>query len=289
MKNPTPKQHKFTKIIIALLVVFTALSFVAIKSVSDENLHVYFLDVGQGDSIYVRYKNIDVIVDGGQDNSALYEIGNYRPFYDQKIEYVIISHTHDDHIVGLLEVLRRYEIGTIYMTDALADTDAYAQLQKIITEKNIATKIISSKQCENIDKYYDICFLYPTSSYKDIKIDNLNNTSIVAQLKFGAFKVILPGDLETYKQTIVAEENGLTLKSDILKAAHHGSSNGLNDQFMKLVSPELIIFSVGVDNKFGHPSQKYLDYVNNTGVKYLRTDEKGTIEIVSNGINFWIK
>lgn len=287
MKNPEPKQHKFTKIIIALLVVFIALSFIAIKNVSDENLHVYFLDVGQGDSIYARYMNTDIIIDGGPDNSLMYELGKYHPFYDQKIEYIVISHPHDDHIVGLLEIIKRYDIGTIYMTDAPADTDAYMQLQKIIKEKNIQTKIISSRACEDLAQNYSICFLYPTSSYANTKIDNLNNTSIVASLKYGAFKLILPGDLETYKQTIVAEENGLTLKSDILKAAHHGSSNGLNDNFMNLVSPELVIFSVGADNKFGHPSQESIDYMNNAGTKFLRTDEKGTIEVISDGANFW--
>lgn len=281
--------NKITKIIIVLLIVFAGLSFVAVKSISDENIHIYFLDVGQGDSVYVRYKNIDLLVDGGPDNSALYEIGNYRPFYDDKIEYVVLTHPHADHLVGLIDIIDRYNIGIIYMTDATEDTKAYKELLSIINTKKIPVKIVDKKFCQYLEQYYDLCFMYPTISYKDASIQNLNNTSIVNHITFGAIKIMLTGDIETGKQEIVAQENGLSLDSDIMKASHHGSSNGLNNNFIRLTSPELVIFSVGEDNKFGHPSQEYIDYLEKNNIKHYRTDQSGTVEIVSNGINFWTK
>lgn len=276
-----------SKIVMFILIVLISLSFIAIKDISDENMRIYFLDVGQGDSIYVRYKHIDLLVDGGPDNQALYELGKYRPFYDQKIEYIILTHPHADHIKGLLEIVNRNDVGTIFMTDAVSESAVYNSFIQIINDRDINIHIIKERNCQNIDLLYDICFIWPTSSYADQKISNLNDTSIMAKLMFGNFSLMLTGDIENTKQSVIALQEKNFLKSDILKAAHHGADNGIENSFMSYVNPELVIISVGENNKYKHPGKKHIEYLEQNDISYLRTDKHGTIEIITNGINFW--
>lgn len=281
----------FTVIVLALGAWF----FSDLKA--DENLHIYFLDVGQGDSIYARrMNNFDLLIDGGPGSKILSELGKIMPFYDHKIDYIILTHPHADHLSGLIEVLRRYEVGQIVATDAVHTTAEYQQWLELIRQKNIPYKLARAGEEINLDSEVKLKILWPTESYTNKNVDNLNNTSVVAKLVYNKFSVLLPGDAEeeVQKELLKAENcqpkaGNCELKADILKVAHHGSSNGSNINFLKAVDPFVAIISVGKDNKFGHPAPDTLKKLDSVGVQTYRTDQNGTIEITSDGQTYHIK
>jgi len=278
--------QKILFIIVALTIIIFGLFFYT----KDKYLHVYFMDVGQGDSIYVRYMNKqDILIDGGPNEKVLFELGRAMPFWDHKIELVILTHPHSDHIAGLIEVIKKYDIEKIIMTDATHTSNEYLEFLKVIKEKNIPVQIISDIQSISIDNNLSLNMIWPKESFKDKKIDNLNNTSIVALLKYDQFNVLLTGDIETEVQEKIIKENKDKISNiNILKVAHHGSEKNLQS-FIKIANPDIGVISVGKNNQFHHPSDATIKNLDKYNVKVLRTDENGTIEIISNGKYFWTK
>ena len=279
------------KIITFVLVIIT--SFLLIKftaSEIDDNFHLYFLDVGQGDALYARDKSgNDILIDGGPDLSVLTGIGNAMLYNDRVIDYLVLTHPHADHLFGLVEVVKRYEVKNIILTDAIATTQEYQEFLNIIKDKNIHTILANNGEIYKISDNFNFQIIYPDESFKDTNIKNLNNTSIVGKIIFGSVSIQATGDAEKDLQGKIANKYCDQLSSNIIKIAHHGSKNGINTNFFNCVNPEMAIISVGVDNKFGHPHQETLDFLNKNNVKTIRTDEQGTIEIISDGVNFWQK
>ncbi len=279
------------KIITFVLVIIT--SFLLIKfttSEIDDNFHLYFLDVGQGDALYARDKSgNDILIDGGPDLSVLTGIGNAMLYNDRVIDYLVLTHPHADHLFGLVEVVKRYEVKNIILTDAIATTQEYQEFLNIIKDKNIHTILANNGEIYKIGDNFNFQIIYPDESFKDTNIKNLNNTSIVGKIIFGSVSIQATGDAEKDLQGKIANKYCDQLSSNIIKIAHHGSKNGINTNFFNCVNPEMAIISVGVDNKFGHPHQETLDFLNKNNVKTIRTDEQGTIEIISDGVNFWQK
>jgi len=185
-------QLKFIKYFSFVAIITLALLIFTICQSKDDYFHFYMLDVGQGDSIYARDKyGNDIIIDGGPNQKVLANIGELMPFYDKKIELVIISHPHADHITGIIEVLKRYDIDKILLTDAVATTNEYEEMLEIIKSKNIPTVIAKSKNIITLSDVLNIEILWPTESYQDKEIENLNNTSIVAKLNYDKVSFLL--------------------------------------------------------------------------------------------------
>lgn len=264
---------------------------------TDENLHIYFLDVGQGDSIYARrMNNFDLLIDGGPDSKVLSELGKVMPFYDHKIDYIILTHPHADHLSGLIEVLKRYEVGQIVATDAVHTTAEYQQWLELIRQKNIPYKLARAGEEINLDNETKLKIFWPNESYSDKNVDNLNNTSVIAKLIYNKFSILIPGDAETeVQQSLLKVENcqpkaeSCKLKADVLKVPHHGSSNASDLNFLKAVDPFVAIISAGKNNQFGHPAPDTLKKLDSVGVQIYRTDQNGTMEITSNGQTYHIK
>lgn len=279
------------KILQIFLLVFFVLVIVIllIIQVPDKNLHIYFLSVGQGDSIYVRtMNNRDILIDGGSDNKVLSELGSVMPFWDHKIDYVILTHPHADHLTGLISVLKRYQIGEIISNDAITTTSEYLEWLKLIKEKNISLHIIKSTESIDVDRKTKLDFFWPLESYKDKKVENLNNTSIVFKLVYDKFSSLFTGDLEMDAQQQLSTNN-LQLTTNIWKVSHHGSKNGINDNFLKIINPDIAVIEVGEKNKYGHPASSTLYKLTSIGAKIFRTDQNGRIEITTDGQRFWTK
>jgi len=286
LKNNINKTFGLLFVAVAFLLVFI------IGQIPDDKLHVYFLDVGQGDSIYVRTMyNYDILIDGGPDNKVLSELGEVMPFWDRKIDLVILSHPHADHITGLIDVASRYQIGEIIATDAITTSAEYLEWLKLIKDKGIHLTLVNSINEKKIDSKTELFFLWPKYNYKDAKVDNLNNTSIVFELKQEKFSVLFTGDIEKETQQELSHgevANRLTSGINVLKVPHHGSANFLED-FLKNVSPNLAVISVGERNKFGHPAESTLKTHKANNIEIFRTDKNGRVEIISNGQTFWTK
>lgn len=268
-----------------------------IEQRNEAKLKIYFLDVGQGDAALIRTPaGDDILIDGGPDKTILEKLGEYLPFYDQKIELMILTHPHSDHVTGLVEALKKYQVDRILMTGALHSTPDYLMFLNLIKEKNILVEIIDVKREINLGglktqnssatalgkKEMFIQILYPDKSFFGVRAENLNNTSIVGRIVYASTSVLLMGDFEEEENLLTQPPAG-GLKADILKVGHHGSNDANSQEFLAAVSPTYAVISAGLNNQFGHPHYRTLKNLERLGVEILRTDDDGDVIFESDG------
>ncbi len=252
-------------------------------------LDVSFLDVGQGDAIYIRTsENQDILIDGGPDNRVLEELGAVMPFWDREIDLVVLSHPHADHVAGLVEVLKRYTVKNIYITGILHTAPDYLAFLEEIKNKKISVMTVDSLSTVDFGNDTKLEFIYPDKSFYGDNIENLNNSSIVARLIYKNRKFLFAGDAESLVERELLNKSR-EIESDVLKVSHHGSTTSSSEEFIKKVNPQLAIIEVGKDNKFNHPSLRTLSRFTRLNIPVLRTDLLGRITIVSDGENIWQK
>ncbi len=265
------------------MVVFGLLNIVLWPMVfkgNDKNLTAYFFDVGQGDVSYFRTADSqDILIDGGPGSKVLSKLGEAMPYYDKKIELIILSHAHADHIDGLVDVLKRYDVDKILYYATETDYAGYQELKKIVKEKNIASKNVKAGD-EVLLGQTTIKILSPINY---VEGTDLNDSSIVLRLIYGQNSIMMTGDagLKTEKEIL---NNNVDIKSDILKVGHHGSKYSSSTDFLEKIAPSYGIIMVGLKNSYHHPHQTTLDNLNNLGIKIFRTDLDQDIKCLGDGI-----
>ena len=280
-------KNKLFKIFAILFVmVILAWVFVFVEE-QQEFLEIDFYDVGQGDAIFIETLNgKQVLIDGGPDLTILEKLGRELPFWDRYIDLVILTHPEHDHISGLIEVIKRYKIGGILTTGVVRETAEYKEWRKVIKEEGIPIYIAQSDGIINLDNNINLFILHPFESLAGQKTKRVNNASIVAQLVYKDFELLLTGDIEKKIEKALVG-SGINLQSDILKVPHHGSKTSSTKSFIGAVSPIVAVIQAGKDNSYGHPHQAVLDILNN--VATFCTAQHGDIEILTNGVSFQIK
>jgi competence protein ComEC len=252
-------------------------------------LKVNFLDVGQGDAIYIRTpQEQDILIDGGPDDKVLESLGQVMPFWDREIDVVILSHPHADHVAGLVQILKRYTVKKIYLTGVLHTAPDYLAFLEEIKKQKIPTENIKELMTLDFGNEVELNFIYPDRSLFNEKIDNLNNSSIVARLRYKNKSFLFTGDAESpvEKELLTKKRE---LNADVLKIGHHGSTTSSSEDFLKAVNPKFAVIGVGRNNSFGHPSLKTLSRLERFNIPFFRTDLLGTITFLSDGENVWQK
>lgn len=251
-----------------------------------KNLEVAFCDVGQGDAEFIQSPSgFQMLIDGGPSDRVLECLARETPFWDRSIDLVVLSHPHADHLTGLISVLKRYNVGQILETDAVNDSPEFSEWQKLIQEKKIPLEVVYQVSGIDLGAGAKADILYPKESFKDKKIDNLNNTSIVFKLNYRDVSFLFPGDLEEKEQKkLISITPSLLHSVTFLKVPHHGSKNALDLKFLELVHPKVAFIEVGKNN-YGHPSQETINKLENIGAEIKRTDKDGTTvaEVDRNG------
>ncbi|MBU2633549.1 MBL fold metallo-hydrolase [Patescibacteria group bacterium] len=279
-------KENFRYLVVGFLFACVVFVWYAVFCESRSGLAVYFLDVGQGDSIFIQAENGNqILIDGGQNKSVLNQLSKVMPFYDRVIDVVIETHPDGDHIGGLVEVLNRYDVGLVMESGVKSDSAIYKELKNIIGRKNI-TEILGKKGMRmNVGEGLFLDILFPVSDASEMES---NSASIVARLVYENTSFLLTGDSPQAIEKYLASVYKDNLDVDVLKVGHHGSKTSSSEIFIGYTSPEYAIVSVGADNRYGHPSQEVLDILKKLEVKVLRTDEMGTIKIKSDGENLSI-
>jgi len=259
--------------IFALIIVISISAFYLRTNVSKNIPEINFLDVGQGDSILLKLpNNKHALIDGGPDNLVIRRLGESLPFYQRKIDYIIVSHFHDDHIIGLIEVLRRYQVGAIiYIKDFKESSISKALFDKA-REKQI--ELIGLENEMEIKYSLDCVVGILNPLIFGVKIDD--NNSLITRLSCQKLSALFTGDNSLAVETALLNTD-MDLRASILKASHHGSKSANLETFLRRVDPEYFVISVGVDNRFGHPFLGVLELVKKLNIKIKRTDLDKTI------------
>lgn len=251
-------------------------------------LKVTFLDVGQGDSIFIESPSgVQVLIDGGASNGVLRQLSKVMPFYDRSVDMVVATHPDTDHVGGLISVLKRYEVGRIVRPGVAHDAPAVESLLlAIASEKNGGAVETLARRGQVYDLgqgeagRVELHILFPD---RDISNVESNLASVVARLTYGEASVMLTGDSPIAIEKYLVSLDGESLSSDILKLGHHGSKTSTDVSFLGFIDPQWAIVSAGKDNRYGHPHNSVMEMIERFGVASFSTAEQGSIVFESNG------
>lgn len=276
--------HKW---IVSPLLVLTAFTLVFAFSMPDGKLHVYFLDVGQGDAILVSKGSRQILVDGGPSPQAITTaLGKEMPFWDRSIDMVVLTHPDADHITGLIEVLHRYEVKQVLNPEIEVYSGLYAEFLELIKIKDIPTVLTEAGQRINLseDVYLDVLNPFPGVQYSD-----MDNKSVALRLESGLISFLLTGDIMKEAEYNLLLRRAVK-ESTVLKLAHHGSASSTTDEFLTVVNPQIAVISAGKDNRYGHPDKEVLARLEMKGdISIFNTGIHGTIEFIYDGNNVRVK
>ena len=263
------------------------LLWVASASLPDGKLHVTFIDVGQGDAIFIQTpEGQQVVVDGGPDPRRLLEaLGERMPFWDRSLDLVILSHAHDDHLAGLLEVVRRYRVATILDNPYPYESSVREEWQSVVEAEGATELWAEAGQVVKLGDEVTLEVLNPPMPLIGGTPSDVDNNSTVIRLRHGDASFLLTGDLY-WEGEVSLVDRGVDLQSTVLKVAHHGSKNSSAQEFLNTVRPQLAVVSVDEENPYGHPADEVMDKlaaITGGSGKVLTTEERGDITLISDG------
>lgn len=288
------KLNIIVKLLILIVVLLTTLSAcsadfflenysdnTAVSSEGNSDVSVHFLDIGQGDSIFVELPNGEcMLIDAGVANKGEFIESYISESGYNKIDYLVATHPHADHIGSMAYIVSNMDIGQVYMPNVSTTTKTYEKLLEAIQQKGL--KIKSAKAGMNIVEESDLSvdILAPVK----IDEDELNNCSIIIKITYGYDSYLFIGDAEKEELDTVSSD----MSADVLKVGHHGSRTSTTEKFLEQVNPKYAVISCGADNDYGHPHKETIDLLEMLDVKYYRTDIEGTITITSDGSRNYI-
>ncbi len=277
MYESSPISYRWIAIVSIVCLFVTAIHVVRRYS-STTSGRVVFCDVGQGDGAYIRTPSgIDIVIDAGPDNRILSCLGRNMPLFDKTIEYAFLSHPHLDHYGGFLGVSQNYRIERFYFSSGYVDASAYKRLKSQLITHGVNIYSILAPQRIELDSTTYLDFMWPSSEFSS---NDMNEHSQVFMLNFYQYRFLFTGDVSPFVLFVLGQKYLSSLQNiDVLKVPHHGSHNGLTYDFLKLADPSLSVISVGIQNRFNHPSKSTVDLFKALSKKFYMTRDRGDITI----------
>lgn len=277
-----------TKRVCLFILIILLVPFRCDKAAGMPLLKVSFLDVGQGDAIYVEAPNgAQMVIDGGPEGALADPLSRVMPFGDKSINVLLVTNPDTDHYAGFLGVLKSgYRIGAVIEPGTVSATPTHREFQKLITEAGTPEIMARRGMTIDLDAELGIRFtiLFPD---RDVSSWTTNDGSIQGILSYGATRIYFAGDGTKRAEGLILSRNRAgELKSSILKVGHHGSTTSTSEELLAAVAPTYAVISAGKGNRYGLPKQATLDALAKRIVKILRTDELGTVTFVSDGAVF---
>ncbi|MDO8569936.1 MAG: ComEC/Rec2 family competence protein [bacterium] len=278
------------EVVVGVLILSNIFVWVAVYQRRPSNiLTVYFLDIGQGDAIFIDSpRHGRVLIDGGANRKVLSELGKILPFADKRIDVIVGTHPDKDHIGGLPEIVSRYDVGLFLEPGVESENTIDDELEKRIEKNNIPKLLAKRGMVINFGDGVKLQILFPLPG-QDVSNWETNSASIVARLVYGDKSFLLTGDSPIRIENVLLNLDQSLLDSDVLKAGHHGSRTSTSLAYVKAVSPEYAVISVGKDNTYGHPHKEVLAILEKVGAKIVSTVESGTIHFETNGKTLKLK
>lgn len=271
--------------IIAILIAINIFVWQTVFASQTHTLRVSILDIGQGDSILVQGPTgIQMLVDGGPDHSVLRQLPREMGLLDRSLDLMVETHPDKDHIAGLAYVLDQYKVSYFMSPGIPNTTQAFVAVQDAVAHE-AGIKTFTARRGMRIHlgggAYADV--LYPD---RDVSTLETNEGSISMHVVYGKTSFMLTGDLPSDKEQYLVglDSTDGELKSDVLKAGHHGSKNSSSDTWLAAVHPSIVAISAGKGNTYGHPNPDALARITNEGAKIVSTIDSGTLDFVSDGV-----
>lgn len=241
---------------------------------------IHYIDVGQGDSTLIQVNNKNLLIDSGPSNSKNDLLAYLESRQIDKIDYLIATHPHEDHIGNMSSIINNYEVKSFYAPKIITNTSCFEKMTEALVSKNLKINVITPENKSiNLGKNTNVSILAPnTTNYSD----NLNNYSAILKIQYKNTSFLFTGDTEEASENEVLSKN-YNIKSDVLKVAHHGSSTSTSSNFYKSVNPSIAIISVAKDNQYNHPNEKIIKMIKDSNTLLFRTDLDGTIILSSDG------
>lgn len=254
-----------------------------------DRLTISFLDIGQGDSIFIQAPNgKQILIDGGRDQTVLAQLRAVMPRGDRSIDYVIGTHPDADHIGGLPSVFENYEIGGFMTPDIESDNDIDTELLTAAADEGIPVARPRQGMRIMLDPERNIMLDILAPDHGGVGIPETNEASIVARLSYGTVSFMLTGDAPmSVEQYLVRAYGAEKLSSDILKLGHHGSKTSSSSLFLRATAPQFAVVSAGRDNTYGHLNPGPVALAESLGAKVLSTIDEGTITFETDGVTLW--
>lgn len=251
----------------------------------DSYLLIRFLDVGQGDAVLVvdNQAGLSMLVDGGPYSKVIEELDQVLPFWQRRIELVMATHLDDDHISGLVEVMRRYEVVAYLGNGETKKTPSADALTQILGQRGVAQRQLKKGDTMRFSSGLSLKWWWPTLD--DEQRRDSNDSSQVVLLQYGWFSCLLTGDISHDLLQSMIDEQSLSAIT-VLKLPHHGSRTGLRPEILAAARPQIGVVSAGGDNRYGHPHPEVLQMLADYDVEVLRTDQGGAIELRVRGDGF---
>ena len=283
------KKKKIISSIIGIIVVLLA-GYFGIdltqdsKVPKDSKLMISYMDVGQGDAAYIKVNGNDILIDAGPRSNSKELLEQLKAKNIDDFELVIATHPHEDHIGGMVDVFKEYEVKAFYSPKITHTTKTYENLVKAVKDEGLKTKELKGGMVIDLGEGAKFEVFTPQKS----EYEELNDYSPIMKLSFGDTSYLFTGDAEKLAEEEALAKYKTSLDSDVIKFGHHGSSSSSSNAFIEAVSPKYGIISCATDNKYGHPHRETLDIIKKYNIKTFRTDTDGEIILTSDGksINF---
>lgn len=255
----------------------------------DDEAAVYFIDVGQGDCELIRTKNCNILIDCGEEEKADEVIGFIRYSGVERLDYVIATHPHSDHIGGMYRILESFDVGTVILPkiprSAEPETLFYSKMLNTIKNRGINREYSAAGKIYTLGENASLEIISPIYD----EYEELNNFSIVARLTHGANTFLFTGDAESLAELDILD-NGIDVSADVLKVAHHGSAGANSKAYLEKVRPKIAVIGVGSDNSYGHPHKDVLKRLAQVGCDEIYTTAAdGNIVIISDGASLRVR
>lgn len=283
------KKKKIISSIIGIIVVLLA-GYFGIdltqdsKVPKDSKLMISYMDVGQGDAAYIKVNGNDILIDAGPRSNSKELLEQLKAKNIDDFELVIATHPHEDHIGGMVDVFKEYEVKAFYSPKITHTTKTYENLVKAVKDEGLKTKELKGGMVIDLGEGAKFEVFTPQKS----EYEELNDYSPIMKLSFGDTSYLFTGDAEKLAEEEALAKYKTSLDSDVIKFGHHGSSSSSSNAFIEAVSPKYGIISCAKDNKYGHPHRETLDIIKKYNIKTFRIDTDGEIILTSDGksINF---
>jgi len=252
----------------------------------DADLIVKYIDVGQGDCELISYGGRSVLIDSGEKDAedAVFEAIDGLGI--KKLDYIIATHPHSDHIGCMDKVIKNYEVGTVIVPqisdDMIPTSNTYERFLNALSYKGIRLTAAKCGDVYSLEAFEGDNTAFEVLAPAGDGYDDLNDWSVVIRLVHGNSSFIFTGDAEAVSESDILSL-GKNISSDVLKVGHHGSSSSTSDEFLEAVSPKIAVISCGEGNSYGHPHKEIKKKLNENNIECYRTDENGTITAYCDG------